>query len=361
MRASVTSGSAFNGLGLVGAGLMGVFPQYRWIGAIVIGIGSAFVVFDIRFERGQIAIGGARPFRERVLRMWPQLLIGVSLIGLIVGLFALVKQSKAVPHTLHDGGEQLKSPDTTPAAKPSDTAPALPQKARKATTSAIRSPPLVQALDRTSLPILEVVVEPKYGLLLLNVAPIIGDRTPRWDIGVRVTGARIAPYDRNAPESAQGPLAFSSELKTAGLLDTRNGVDTPILSWLKPIRSASYFANGRAKVRLTLTSPNGQSFALEQPIKPINFGQSAISSRVANPLEAKRREAEVAKAGNFVDRLRTEYIMSHDGISAEMAAGTAPLPDDWVNERLARSGFAVRYKGLPGGGYTLALIPHPGG
>ncbi len=51
---------------------------------------------------------------------------------------------------------------------------------------------------------------------------------------------------------------------------------------------------------------------------------------------------EVQRRRNILNALRAEWIASNDGISAQMLAGTAPLPRDWVEQRLAAMGETWR-------------------
>ena len=51
------------------------------------------------------------------------------------------------------------------------------------------------------------------------------------------------------------------------------------------------------------------------------------SHELTSKEEKQRRE-------NILVMLRQEYILSHDGISPRMMAGTEPLPSDWVQKRL---------------------------
>jgi hypothetical protein len=59
------------------------------------------------------------------------------------------------------------------------------------------------------------------------------------------------------------------------------------------------------------------------------------STSIADNAERARRTALLAK-------LRQEYILSHDGITPQMAAGSEPPPGDWTNERLRQCGESWR-------------------
>lgn len=86
-------------------------------------------------------------------------------------------------------------------------------------------------------------------------------------------------------------------------------------------------------------------------------------ARVRLEAEAAHRKNEAERieytnrAVTAVDRLRQEYLLSHDGLSSGMIAGTEPLPEEWVNARLKAMGMPWSYKVLPTGGTTLSPIP----
>lgn len=58
--------------------------------------------------------------------------------------------------------------------------------------------------------------------------------------------------------------------------------------------------------------------------------------------EVERRagiaQAETTRRRNLLERLRNEYILSHDNISPALMAGTEQAPTDWVNKRLTELG-----------------------
>jgi hypothetical protein len=58
-------------------------------------------------------------------------------------------------------------------------------------------------------------------------------------------------------------------------------------------------------------------------------------------------EPEPAHRNGLLGRLRQEYILSHDGLSSALLAGTEPVPADWMNKRLEqmRESWRVRVKG----------------
>jgi hypothetical protein len=58
----------------------------------------------------------------------------------------------------------------------------------------------------------------------------------------------------------------------------------------------------------------------------------------ANEKALAQNAAEQARRRQLLVRLRNEYVLSHDGLTAEMLAGTAPLPKEWVDNRLMQLG-----------------------
>lgn len=84
------------------------------------------------------------------------------------------------------------------------------------------------------------------------------------------------------------------------------------------------------------------------------FGQHYFGKQVEREREAAQKElqqkAEAQKASeaavqaeqlrrhHVLAQLRQLYIVSHDGLSAEILAGTAPLPKDWTEQKLKELG-----------------------
>lgn len=73
--------------------------------------------------------------------------------------------------------------------------------------------------------------------------------------------------------------------------------------------------------------------------------QAEPASSLALPYDpvATRRQVEQVdksrrRAAAF-ERLRAEYILSHDGISAELMAGTVAPPQDWMERRIRELGW----------------------
>ncbi|HEY2919923.1 MAG TPA: hypothetical protein VGK77_13135 [Candidatus Binatia bacterium] len=53
-------------------------------------------------------------------------------------------------------------------------------------------------------------------------------------------------------------------------------------------------------------------------------------------------QAEQLRRRQILSQLRQLYILSHDGVSAEMMSGVAPLPKDWVEQKLKERGETWR-------------------
>jgi hypothetical protein len=81
MRFKSTSGSLFNGLVAIGAGLTVIFPGVRLIGVVLVIIGFLFLVFDGHFESGHLQFGSPMTLGERLRNVWPRYLIVLLAIG----------------------------------------------------------------------------------------------------------------------------------------------------------------------------------------------------------------------------------------------------------------------------------------
>lgn len=60
MRLTITTGSMSGGLGLAGTGVALMFPDRRWIGAILIALAVLIFLFDVKIERGHVRAGRKR-------------------------------------------------------------------------------------------------------------------------------------------------------------------------------------------------------------------------------------------------------------------------------------------------------------
>lgn len=79
------------------------------------------------------------------------------------------------------------------------------------------------------------------------------------------------------------------------------------------------------------------------------YGQQIERQRLAAEKNEKEERATLAITQAEQDRrrkllaqLRQLYILSHDGITSEMIAGTAPLPKEWVEQQLRQRGETWR-------------------
>jgi len=93
MHVKTTSGSGAAGLGIIGTGLALALPDAKWIGWTLVAAGIFVFIFDIRIERGHIAVGSSKSARERLKRMWPQYLMVLSGILFLVGLVGFLQLS----------------------------------------------------------------------------------------------------------------------------------------------------------------------------------------------------------------------------------------------------------------------------
>lgn len=57
---------------------------------------------------------------------------------------------------------------------------------------------------------------------------------------------------------------------------------------------------------------------------------------------AATEKAEQLRRRQLLSRLRQQYLLSHDGITPELASGMAPLPKQWVEEQLHKLGESWR-------------------
>jgi hypothetical protein len=82
------------------------------------------------------------------------------------------------------------------------------------------------------------------------------------------------------------------------------------------------------------------------------------------------REAERSRQQAVLRGLHNEYVLSHDGISPGLLAGSEPLPREWVEARLAQMGerwrrdhyYASEFEPPPSpSGVVVQQIARPGG
>ncbi len=84
MRIETSSGSASAALGIIGTGLAMAFPEEKWIGLFLVGIGLLVFLFDVKIERGHLRATG--PTRHRMNNLGPWILI---VTGPVFGLIWL--------------------------------------------------------------------------------------------------------------------------------------------------------------------------------------------------------------------------------------------------------------------------------
>jgi hypothetical protein len=93
MQIKTTSGSGSAGLGIVGTELALAFPRAEWIGWLLVVAGLSVFVFDIRIERGHIAVGSPESISRRLRRIWPQYLMVFAGCLFFAGLIGLLQLS----------------------------------------------------------------------------------------------------------------------------------------------------------------------------------------------------------------------------------------------------------------------------
>lgn len=81
--------------------------------------------------------------------------------------------------------------------------------------------------------------------------------------------------------------------------------------------------------------------------------QDRLKSEAAHQKQEAERLEYTNRAVTTVDRLRQEYILGHDGVSAGILAGTEPLPEAWVNARLKAMNMPWVYR-IVDSGTTLS-------
>ena len=86
MRLKTSSSSVATLVGLVGTGLIGMFPDAKWIGGCVIVAGILIFLYDLHIDNGQIETGSPKLAGARFVQVWPQIL-KIAVIGaLVIGL-----------------------------------------------------------------------------------------------------------------------------------------------------------------------------------------------------------------------------------------------------------------------------------
>ncbi len=134
MRLNFTSGSLFQGFGLIGTGAIVMWPDQKWIGAVMMLAGVLILVFDVHFERGHLETGGGGSFRTRWSAMWPQYFMGVAAILFVIGLVAYL-QGVAAPQNTNVMPGPLPTVTVLPAPAPSTQLPAIADGSNKVETT----------------------------------------------------------------------------------------------------------------------------------------------------------------------------------------------------------------------------------
>src|ERR1700722_2097461 len=91
-------GSLSGAAGVVGTGVMGLLPEQRWVGAILIAIGVLLFVFDVHIEHGRVEVGALRGQSRgpRVIALYGIIFSSVLLVGFTAAYFLLPSKA-AVP------------------------------------------------------------------------------------------------------------------------------------------------------------------------------------------------------------------------------------------------------------------------
>lgn len=95
MRVSLTSGSLFQGLSVIGGGAAALFPEAKLVGAMLIVVGVLALVFDVKIDRGHFQLG-AQPSLSARLRIVAPKLLGLVLILVLVVSFLWYHQNSPV-------------------------------------------------------------------------------------------------------------------------------------------------------------------------------------------------------------------------------------------------------------------------
>jgi hypothetical protein len=97
MQIKATSGSGAAGLGIIGTGLALALPEVKWIGWALVFLGLIVFAFDVRIERGHVAVGSPDSLKQRLALWWPQYLMVTSGILFVAGIIAFLQMSGSPP------------------------------------------------------------------------------------------------------------------------------------------------------------------------------------------------------------------------------------------------------------------------
>jgi hypothetical protein len=129
MQIKTTSGSGGAGLGVIGTGLAMALPEAKWIGWALVALGVVVIVFDVRIERGHVAIGSSQSLGQRLKRVWPQYLMVFSGCLFFVGLVGFLQLNVTPPkHDDNSGNppnQRKPSASLPPSLQPPPTVPGI--------------------------------------------------------------------------------------------------------------------------------------------------------------------------------------------------------------------------------------------
>lgn len=287
-----------------------MWPDTKWIGGPIILVGVLALVFDVRLERGHLEVGTPQSLGRRLLAMAPQLLMVISVIGFAVGLVWYLRSAPS-PQTV----ASASSPPQNTADYP------------------ILSPPQERLLGliadyQRQFAATKLIIARKDGTLHFDNEPTKGK-------GINLI---LDLYGLDDPVS---------QAKFERLVES---IPPEYLRLLPEIRWGSPFVVSVADAGLLYLRSHVPSKPATAEISPPSSAP-ARSSDGGNTPEYHRRALLLGK-------LSQEYILSHDGISPALAAGTEPVPADWMNQRLEQMGEAWRVR-LKGIGYEMFPLSTP--
>lgn len=126
MRLRIQSGSLGSALGLIGAGVPIVAPDAKWFGVVLIVSGLFAFVFDVKWEGSRLELGERHPLRQRLRMIAPQLIMGVSALGFLAGLYWFVRERSTDPNQGLRGGTPEAAQNRAPGSPGTVNRPAPP-------------------------------------------------------------------------------------------------------------------------------------------------------------------------------------------------------------------------------------------
>lgn len=128
---------------------------------------------------------------------------------------------------------------------------------------------------------------------------------------------------------ATGLASIVSDLRSGWVLPTRAWVAL----FVAAILIAQFLAYHQLRVHDEINQESGRAREAVL-VREISELRAAMSAR--------RQDGEAQRRQTLLRSLRQEYVLSHDGLSPQLLAGTAPIPKDWVEARLSQLGEAWR-------------------